>query len=187
MRDDILLPCTVWEFNIKEDLNCNHLWCLCFVNSWHHFPDVHGVCTWKSNIKEELVKKQVALTRWMSHFCGLFPSMASFLVWQLGQRKGPSQGRTLPGFDESACTEIPSPGFISTWQTAQMNSLNMLHIGYSVSSLQKMSNYCSGAEWAWNYNYGIKLILRRSRAQHSHAMRRINQTSSSRSCIVVKW
>lgn len=65
-----------------------------------------------------------------------FPSMASFFAWQLGQRKGPSHGRNFPGSDEPACTEMPSPGFISTWQTAHINSLNKLHKGYCVSNLQ---------------------------------------------------
>lgn len=67
---------------------------------------------------------------------GLFPSIASFFAWQLGQRKGPSQGRNFLGSDVPACIEMPSPGFISTWQTAHMNSLNILQIGYLESNLE---------------------------------------------------
>ena len=65
----------------------------------------------------------------------LLPSMASFFSWQLEQRKGPSHGRNFPGFNEPECIETPSPGFISTWQTAHMNNLNMLQSGYFVSNL----------------------------------------------------
>lgn len=62
--------------------------------------------------------------------------MASFLIWQVEQRKGPSQGLIVPGFDEpAACTEMPSPGFISNWQMAQLNGLNMVNAGYSGSNL----------------------------------------------------
>jgi len=43
-----------------------------------------------------------------------FPSMASFLFWQLKQRKGPSQGRGFPVLGAPSCTGIPSPGLIST-------------------------------------------------------------------------
>lgn len=65
----------------------------------------------------------------------LFPSMASFLFWQLWQRNGPSQGRSFPGLDAPSCIEIPSPGFISAWQIAHVNSLNMLQSGYFVCNL----------------------------------------------------
>lgn len=61
--------------------------------------------------------------------------MASFFSWQLKQRKGPSHGRVFWGFDAPSCTEIPSPGFISTWHTAHMNNLNILQSGYFVSNL----------------------------------------------------
>jgi len=62
--------------------------------------------------------------------------MASFLPWQLEQRKGPSQGRIFAESEASACTEMPSPGFISSWHTAHMKSLNKLQSGYSVPNLQ---------------------------------------------------
>jgi len=65
-----------------------------------------------------------------------FPSMASFFFWQLKQRKGPSQGRGFLALGAPSCTEIPSPGLISTWHTAHMNNLNMLQSGYFVSNLQ---------------------------------------------------
>lgn len=45
---------------------------------------------------------------------GLVPSMASRFSWQLEQRKGPSQGRDFFESADPACTEMPSPGFIST-------------------------------------------------------------------------
>lgn len=67
---------------------------------------------------------------------GLRPSIASFFSWQLEQRKGPSHGRELLVFEEPACMETPCPGFISTWQTAHMNNLNMLQTGYFASNLQ---------------------------------------------------
>lgn len=69
--------------------------------------------------------------------------MASFFSWQLKQRKGPSHGREFWGFDAPSCTEIPSPGFISTWHTAHMNNLNILQSGYFVSNLHfTQTLYC---------------------------------------------
>lgn len=63
--------------------------------------------------------------------------MASFFFWQLKQRKGPSQGRGFLALGAPSCTEIPSPGLISTWHTAHMNNLNMLQSGYFVSNLSE--------------------------------------------------
>lgn len=100
----------------------------------------HSRQIWKffksKNIREEVNKRKKNQGESCAPLEGFFPSIASFLAWQLRQSSGPSQGRTFDDFDEPACTEMPSPGFSSTWQTAHKSSLNMLHTGYTMFNLQ---------------------------------------------------
>ena len=72
---------------------------------------------------------------------GRLPSIASFLLRQSRQRKGPCQGFELVEKIEPAWTEMPSLGARSTWHTAQTKSPDVEGPEFSsFPSLQDVKN-----------------------------------------------
>lgn len=103
-----------------------------------------GLRKWITKKWEWRVKRMVAKQYQTSYATltplGRFPSMASFLLQQSEQRKGPCQGFELVEKIEPAWTDMPSLGARSTWHTAHINSPDVVDcaVHSSLPSLQQI-------------------------------------------------
>lgn len=101
--------------------------------SWNQAHSLHPTSIFTNNL---LGYQIYALT---AGVIGLFPSIASFFLRQLAQRKGPSQGLDPGEKNGPELTDKPSPGSWSTWQIAHLKSPEFDSRGKSLPSLHVIS------------------------------------------------